>query len=70
MDLSPLVLTLKIALLATAFSVVLGIGAVVTVGAIVAAMALAALHPRLLLKIIAPIEHVIDKVLALSLIHI
>lgn len=27
-------------------------------------MALAALHPQLLLKIIAPIEHIIDKVLA------
>ena len=43
---------------------VLGIGAVVAVGAIVAAMSLAALHPQLLLKIIAPIEHVIDKMLA------
>ena len=43
---------------------ILGIGAVVAVGAIVAAMALAALHPQFLLKIIAPIEHAIDKVLA------
>ena len=34
------------------------------VGAIVAAMALAALHPQFLLKIIAPVEHVIDKMLA------
>lgn len=43
---------------------ILGIGAVIAVGAVVAAMALAALHPQLLLRIIAPIEHVIDKALA------
>ncbi len=43
---------------------ILGIGAVIAVGAIVAAMALAALHPQLLLKLVAPIEHLVDKVLA------
>lgn len=43
---------------------ILGIGAVVAVGAIVAAMALAALHPQLLLKLVAPVERIIDKVLA------
>ena len=43
---------------------ILGIGAVVAVGALVTAMALAALHPQLLLKLVAPVERIIDKVLA------
>lgn len=43
---------------------VLGIGAVIAVGALVAAMVLAALHPQFLLKIVAPFERIVDRVLA------